>query len=207
MKFQVLGLGHRNYEQDEVSGHNCNFDYSKHLAQSDIIVVKDIDTGKRFGIELTLQEGECGSGWTTASFANMEKVDITTWSQPVLRPTFINDIFGDGDDVSNHVFHFSADGGDYYYPSGNYSISDDIFGPAQRGLDKPLWIFTGDSNTGKSTLASDTSRVIFETDAGIALESDMIFDIIVVGNKHSISLDIIKEMFSEREIIIVNFEK
>ena len=208
-KYHVLGLAHRNYEQKQVSGHNLDFDHTTVLAESDILVLKDVVTGKRLGLEFTRQEGECGSGWTTASWAYMTQVDVTTWSVPIKRPVILDlNLDFSAEEISNEVFTYSYDGDDMYYPAGNYYINKDLFGESKRSLSRPLWVFQGDSNSGKSTLASETRRLVFDTDSGRDLkEVNGLVDVIVIGNKNPVTIEEIKKTFPDRDIVVVDFRK
>ena len=115
-------------------------------------------------------------------------------------------------DVKNNVFNYSEDGGDLYYPSGYVHVNMDLFEACERGFDqRPVWIFVGDSESGKSTLGYylKENKEVFETDACNNKLPEIIWaDIIVVGNKYEMFVpDILKHLPDETEPIIVNFSK
>ena len=116
-------------------------------------------------------------------------------------------------DVKNNVFSYSLVGGDEYYPRGFINVNMGLFEECKRSFKKrPVWIFTGESATGKSTLAYylKEAKVVFETDAVEGgVPSDLIWaDVIVIGNKYKVSVsDILKHLPDETEPIIVNFSR
>ena len=123
------------------------------------------------------------------------------------------DVFYDDIDVINNVFSYSAEGGDAYYPSGYSSVNMDLFTEYARNMkDRPVWIFSGDSGTGKSTLAYYLSKrkEVFETDSlkDGELPETIWADIVVVGNKYKFSTaDIASHLPKGTEVIAVNFFK
>ena len=116
-------------------------------------------------------------------------------------------------EVVNNVFAYSPDGNDSYYPSGYALVNMDLFAPYERGFQKrPVWIFAGKSNTGKSTLAYylDSTYKVFETDEleDGELPEFIWADIIVVGNKHELKVsDILPHLPEGTEAVIVNFSR
>tara|TARA_R110000851_G_C13085040_1_gene566207 strand:+ start:947 stop:1360 length:414 start_codon:yes stop_codon:yes gene_type:complete len=136
MKYKVVGLREELYIGKEVSGHNCDFEYTDtEMTKHVILLVSDEDKTK---VELTLEEvqGECGSGWCTASYGEYKWDLVTTFAGKTHKPievTYINLKVGDLDtdegSISNGVFYFSEYGGCCYYPSGGYNITEDMFTP------------------------------------------------------------------------------
>lgn len=117
-------------------------------------------------------------------------------------------------DVHNNVFAYSKDGGDEYYPSGYSHVNMDLFSECKRSFtDRPVWIFTGESATGKSTLGyylGQEDKVVLETDSlnNGKLPKTIWADIIVIGNKYNITVqEIAKHLPEGTEIITVNFMK
>jgi hypothetical protein len=63
---KIIGLRIEKYIDTEVSGHNCNFDYQD-VGFEKHIICGVLSDKRKVEIELSRSEGECGSGWTTAS--------------------------------------------------------------------------------------------------------------------------------------------
>lgn len=116
-------------------------------------------------------------------------------------------------DVHNNVFSYSEDGGDKYYPSGYSSVNMELFSECKRSFtDRPVWIFTGESATGKSTLAYylREGKIVLETDSfeNSTLPETIWADIIVIGNKYNVTVqEIAKRLPKGTEIVTVNFMK
>ena len=99
-------------------------------------------------------------------------------------------------------------GGDQFYPNGSvifHETSFDVIDTARIKNKSPLWIFRGDSNSGKTFLSSQfTNLKVLETDNlpdGNMPKVLSEYDVIVVGNRFPI--DPIEA--SDREIINVSF--
>ena len=110
------------------------------------------------------------------------------------------------------VLEVSYNGGDGYYPSGYSIVNMDIFDkPNARQKDrKVVWIFKGDSASGKSYLSSmirsRCDKKVYETDTHSELPSFLNYDIIVIGNKHDFTIDEVKERIAgDNEIVVVDF--
>ena len=116
-------------------------------------------------------------------------------------------------DISNNVFSYSENGNDEYYPAGYVNVNMDLFTEGKRAFnDRPVWIFYGDSASGKSTLGYYLSenKVVLETDSleESKLPDKIWADIIVVGNKYNITVqDIAPHLPEGTEIVSVNFMK
>lgn len=117
-------------------------------------------------------------------------------------------------DVINNVFSYSNIGGDEYYPSGWIHVNMDLFTEHKRAFqERPVWIFSGESATGKSTLAYylRKDKEVFETDKlkeGEKLPELIWADIVVLGNKNKITVeDIASHLPKGTEVITVNFFK
>jgi hypothetical protein len=109
----------------------------------------------------------------------------------------------------NNVFIVSYDGGDPYYPSGDYHVNMELFTSSVRTKSqRQVWIFVGKSNTGKSYLASSIKSLsVYETDSSPTLPDSITESIIVVGNKYKFDInDIKKKIFGKPEIHIVKFD-
>lgn len=105
-------------------------------------------------------------------------------------------------------FEYSYDGGNIYYPEGYVKINFEMFTPTNRIMNtRPVWIFQGPSNIGKSFLAHKLIDLrIYETDSANELPITLTSDIIVLGQKYPYSLDDIKNRISSTNIILVNFD-
>lgn len=73
---------------------------------------------------------------------------------------------------------------------------------------RPVWIFKGKSNSGKSFLASKLNDLeVYETDSNDNLPTSITASIVVLGNKYNYSIDDIKsKLFGEVEVQIVEFQ-
>jgi len=209
---KIVGLRIEKYIDKAISGHNCDFEYHDAEFEKHIIcgVLSD---NRKVEIELSHSEGECGSGWTTASWGHIKVTEVKRFNgythipkEPIeiddYLPTFEND-------TDNKVFSISKYGGDNYYPSGGYSVNMELFKETVRAKNlRPVWIFKGKSNSGKSFLASKLNDLeVYETDSNEELPTSITASIIVLGNKYNYSIDDIKpKLFGEVEIQIVEFQ-
>jgi hypothetical protein len=208
---KIIGLRIEKYIDKEVSGYNCDFEYKDAEFQRHIIcgVLSD---NRKVEIELSRSEGECGSGWSVASWGNIEVIEVSKfngYTHVPKKPLNIADIEPSfNDDISNEVFSVSSYGGDEYYPCGGYNVEMGLFKETSRSKDlRPVWIFKGKSNTGKSFLASKLKDVaIYETDRNEFLPDSITETIIVLGNKYPFTVEQIEEkLFGEVEVNIVEF--
>lgn len=209
---KIVGLRIEKYIDTEVSGHNCDFEY-KDAEFEKHIICGVITHNRKIEIELSCSEGECGSGWTIASWGHIKVKEVPKfggYSYVPIKPLTIDDIEpGFKGDISNDLFSVDYDGGDSYYPSGSYSIKMELFKKNGREkLLRPVWIFKGPSNSGKSFLSSQMHEVdVYETDKSETLPEKIIETIIVLGNKYDFKIEDIKErIFGEVEIVIVEFK-
>lgn len=174
---------------------------------------------RKFTITLYEDYGWCGSGYTTASFGYMEIDEVKDFGTATHRPkngkpVKLEQAYFDPSkigidkgfvfepstdhysycEIANNVFDYSSDGNDSYYPCGFVNVHVDLFEEYKRSFDgeRPVWIFFGESATGKSTLAYylNNTKTVFETDSlkeGKLLDT-IWADIIVVGNKYAIDM-------------------
>lgn len=204
MNYIVVGLRVEKYVGQSVSGHNCDFDYTPEIKNRYVLLLKDSSRpwAKKFEVSLSDTEGECGSGWCTASWGHMIVKRVNTFGEKthtvqegtmVDIPADLNGIDWDHFNnydvcLTNDVFTHSYDGGCGYYPSGGVSVNMDLFTRIRDyDLKRPVHVFHGDSDTCKSHLATLTGKTVFETDAlddVSNLPSVLTQDIIVVGNRH-----------------------
>lgn len=201
--YKVVGLRNEIFSTQSVSGHNCDFQYedgekTKHIIQA----IRESD-GSLCEIILYETEGECGSGWTTASFGHMEIEPVEHFGHSHYKCFPPIDITINSDyEAENEVFSYSDDGGDGYYPSGSVSVNMDVFKVMQDNREKdrrPIWLFHGDSTSGKSYLANlVNTKNVYETDKNKELPKNLgTYDIIVIGNKYKFSVEQIQEQIGD----------
>ena len=133
-EYLVLGAYPFLYVGTSVSGHNCDFEYKKEIREGyKLCVTKD---NEDYTLSLTVEEGECGSGWCTASWGHCNLVKSNTKEKITLVPKSGFELieFEDGyDDVDNELFSVSYDGGDSYYPVGHAYLHMDNWEVKGRG--------------------------------------------------------------------------
>jgi hypothetical protein len=135
----VIGMYTEVYTGTSVCGHNCDFTYEECDFTRHIIVAKS-DLGLYLTIILSHSEGECMSGWTIASYGNLdieiaddsviEKITHFPIDNHLIDLKFIkkyNDHDYYCDDYDCDVFEVSHDGGDSYYPCGGYHVNENLF--------------------------------------------------------------------------------
>lgn len=225
-EFTIIGLKLHYFIGDDVydSGQPRFTYFKKEIERYVICLTRKI--GKSLNpdmYELTLYEsyGECYSGWTTATWGNYSLSRVNAFgamTHVINTPTTItvelnNDKFPNT--YSCDVFDYSASGVDDYYPSGSVNVNMACFNATGRGFSKhPVWIFSGSSNLGKSYVAQMVYRAyddedqftVFETDSCAELPDTIYADIVVVGNKYNVDLEILKTKIMG-EPIYVNFSR
>ena len=206
----IVGLRVEKYIGTEISGSNMNFEYQDSECERHVILGILEDKTK---VEITLSEYEdqCSSGWTTASYGeiDIEIVDkFGSRTHDPIKDIVIDDIAKSGITLlSNEVFSVDYDGGDEYYPSGGYNVNMSLFKPNARHKElRPTYVFAGDRGIGKSTLASKFNDVVvFETDAYDELPDKILADVIVLGNKHGYDIDDIKTRVENTALVLCLF--
>lgn len=208
---KIIGLRIEKYIDKEISGHNCDFEF-KDAEFEKHIICGVLDDNRKVEIELSHSEGECYSGWTTASWGHIKVTEVKKFNGYTFipkKPLIVEDIEPNFEgDISNDVFFVSDDGGDNYYPSGGYDVKMELFKETVRNKNlRPVWIFKGKSNSGKSFLASKLSELdVYETDSNSTLPESIVASVIVLGNKYDFSLEDVKsKIFGEVEIQVVDF--
>ena len=214
-RLRVIGLRVEKYVDSAISGHNMNFEYTDETFERHILCCK-YSENKNIEIEFSHSEGECGSGWTTASWGEKSVKYVKNFHTfnyfPIKKIEISDEILNeDLYDYNDKLLYFSYDGGDSYYPSGGYRIEMNFFRESARIKDKrPVWIFKGDSNAGKTYLSSQLDMDVYETDSSNSLPDIMKQSIIVLGNKYVYDVTDIKSRLFDSdncEVHIVDFCK
>lgn len=182
-------------------------------------------------LSLSTISGMCGSGYTTASWAKTslkeenDSSSSSSSSSPVTHFPISRLFLKLGEDLpkdfeceheGEKLLSWSRDGGDHYYPSGWVTVNMDLFRPSGRGHTRPVvWVFSGPSNQGKSTIAASASGnlEVHETDSDENLDAcvnesedddgnpKMLYaQIIVVGNKYHHTLQDVRDVFAKYEL-------
>jgi len=207
---KIIGLRVEKYIGKEVSGHNCDFEYNDAEFEKHIILGL-LEDNRKVEIELTTEEGECGSGWCTASWGNRNVTIVDKFNGYTHKPIkelIVDDVSIEAEDVENDVFSVNYNGGCNYYPSGGYNVNMDLFKANGREKElRPTYVFIGESGIGKSALALkfNDDTIVFETDAYDTLPEKIVADVIVVGNKHKYTIDDIKTRVEETELVMCSF--
>lgn len=209
---KIIGLRIEKYIDKGLSRHNYDFEYNDAEFEKHIIcgVLSD---NRKVEIELSYSVGKCYSGWSTASWGHIKVTEVKRfngYTHIPKEPIEINDYLPNfQNDTDNKVFSISKDGGDNYYPSGGYTVNMELFKETVRAKNlRPVWIFKGKSNAGKSFLASKLNDLeVYETDSNANLPTLITASIVVLGNKYNHSIDDIKtKLFGEVEVQIVEFQ-
>lgn len=229
---RVLGLTVEKYVGEHIEGFNCDFERSpQEMDRYYIHVVNEYNI--HYEIELEEYYGECGSGWCTASWATMVVrdscnrpwthrikkhidldyfVDLRSGPRNGYRIISLNDDTKTSEiaNIENEVFEYSEDGGDSYYPSGYVYVNLDLFEELPRAMKKrPVYIVTGKSGVGKSTLFLNLYDKL-ETDSltNGELPNEITESVIVLGNRWPITKNqIIERVFGDAQIIEVHMEE
>lgn len=215
MKLKVKGL---RLEKYITNGEYSNYqeEESELLEENRYVLYCIGDYRRKY--ELTLWEtyGECYSGYCGASWGEIKIQEVDQFSNVTHTP--IKDLIIDIDfnkdiyEIDSEIIRFSSDGGDNYYPCGFVSVNMELFKETNRIKTKrPVWLFKGDSNIGKSYLGyklnKDDFIEVYETDSSEELPNNITEDIIVLGNKYNFNIeDIDNRIFGEHELIMVDFK-
>lgn len=240
-KHDVYCIGYKRvyYPGTVAAGHA--FDYESATCEKDILCccVPSVYNLK-FEIELETEYDWCGSGYCGATYGSMVRRRVEDFGPLTHVPkdhkpikieaayydsqnddlVFNNNFEDDEDedyfgnyDIYNNVFYLDWNGGDSYYPMGAAGVREDLFEELPRAFsNRPVWIFHGESATGKSTLAYLLAgKTVYETDSAEngVLPDELWYDVIVMGNKWpNITIDDIRNRIEEdAEIFVVTFEK
>jgi hypothetical protein len=150
----IVGKKEEKYIGEMCDGFNCDFNYYDTELTREIICIEC--EGKKFEIKLETSYGECGSGWTTASWGSIYIEEVEDFGQLTHRSLFIKPIYVSEDFVvgeyvqcseeqlvgfsdyadqptddyfngSKVIFACSDYGSDVYYPTGGYVIDNAYF--------------------------------------------------------------------------------
>lgn len=218
----IKGMNIEKYVGYELEGFNCEFEEKKCIKERYFIYAVQDD--KNIVIELYETETECCSGWTTAYYGNMYVKIVKNFGSigyipkngtievPDIDMKLIDKETGEytEEEFVNDVFVYKEDGGDEYYPVGSAYVKTDLFKKTARAKEKrPVWIFKGESCSGKSYLSHlIDNKSVYETDSNESLPETIYDDIIVLGNKYKFTIDEIKSKVFEKddtEFIVVDF--
>ena len=159
------------------------------------------------GTHLTIWEEQdiCPSGYTTCTYGRWKRgkgkrpfsyrmkggpmqVTIEEGKDIVVRESQTNEVIACTD----------YDGGDEYYPQGEIYLDFELFTETARRMEgRPVWIFSGTSALGKSTLGAllaESGKVVYETDSAETLPEEIWADVVVAGQrKGGFSIEEIKQ--------------
>lgn len=193
--------------------------------------------GKKYNIKVEFSfefddTRECYSGWTTATYVHTGREKVEHFGALTHIPKeeiIISEMLRDGtpfndfeewdlDDERDYsltikdingrnVASSSFNGGDEYYPCGDYDVNMDLFKETPRyPAKRPTYVFFGESGIGKSFLGHQLQGQIYETDSSPTLPDILRYDVIVVGNKHKFEKEDIKaKLPEETRMVVVNF--
>lgn len=219
--FKIYGLAVEKYIDVQCYGSNCDFEYSPEVFQRYIVLAREAECPKHCSpvyvkLELTKISGECGSGWTTATWGccrtdvAYERINYPMTHKPkgdifvILHRDYSNfsgwylpdaDDYDEDEYNENHVVSYSSDGGDSYYPCGGIHVDLTQFEELPRAMDKrPVWIFKGKSGLGKSSIGVHLEGLrVFETDSVDELPEAITDDVIVLGNRSKWTVEDVKK--------------
>ena len=140
----------------------------------------EITLSAKDGVNVTSVERFSGYTWIPKEQLNVPNIDIR-------QESYNSDVFS--------------------YDSNGYILDIEKFKKTPRHKDKrPVWIFVGPSNIGKSFISSRCDLISYETDIFSELPEQIIADIIVIGNKYKFEIEDIKNRcVGDNEFTLVNF--
>lgn len=215
MEYLLVGASKKLYIGSSCSGHNMHFNYEPKQMVKIYLHLLQPTTYDKYEVVLWGSEGECGSGWTTASWGHysFDKVDKFT-NPPTYhcQPTQV-DIIQTEDNIvinadDNEIASAQYDGGDSYYPCGGYSFNESFFNVSPRAVSRmKVFLFKGPSGIGKSYLASQfkDNFKVYETDSNKDLPKDLpTYDVVVLGNKYEFP-ELVDILQTTRDVVNVQF--
>jgi len=208
---EIIGLRIEKYIGREVSSRDegtlhSEAEFEKH------IICAILSDNRKVEIELSSTQGECLSGYCAATWSDIKVTNVIRfrgYTHTTKNPLVIEDILSGFEGYAkNQVFEIDTDGSDPYYPCGHYTVNMDLFVETIRHKSiRPVWIFTGKSNSGKSFISGHLKELqIYETDVSDVLPDNMVESVIVLGNKYNFTIEDVKQkLFGEVEVIVVTF--
>ena len=229
---RIVGMNIEQYVGQGCKESEDPYDYEYFSEDKERHVLYGIQSnGQKIKITLSAYEDQCYSGYCLSNYAEIDIEEVECFDkfsyipkelleiddliyaydedgELIMDDRYNNSGWYDGIYIENKVFVFDENGGDEYYPNGSYSVDMDLFTRTPRTKSiRPVWIFKGESNTGKSYLSHLTDKDVYETDSSDKLPNSITEDIIVLGNKYKFTVEQIEErIFGKHETIIVNFE-
>lgn len=204
MEFMIVGMANKFYPTDSWSGNNCNFTLSKKISERHTLYGHC--NGKPVSIGLSTSEGECGSGWCIATWADITIDNVEQFPPfshvPCQSPMKIT-FDPRSDKINCEAFDFSLYGDDEYYPSGYYSINLEKFKQTPRYSSKRVvYVFCGASGLGKTYLAGKLKDMeVYETDSNKDLPDVIYADVVVLGNKYNHEIENVKNKLFENPCV------
>ena len=127
---QVVGYTEYVYDDNDVTGHNCDFTYTPKKSNGHILLVEY--NNEYYRLYFSETQGECPSGWCKATYGNIE-IESTTIDDIDNIEYFSNSMLTipycalRKTDFKSDFISFSNCGDDYYYPDGYYSFESSFF--------------------------------------------------------------------------------
>ena len=216
MQYLLVGAYKQLYMATGCSGHNQNFNYESKQMEKVFLHLLQPTTYDKYEVVLWGSEGECGSGWTTATWGHFKLNKVNSFTNPPTyncQPTLV-DVAQTEDNIdietldNVRVASASYCGNDDYYPSGWYTFNESFFTVSPRAVDRmKVFVFKGPSAIGKSYLASKFVEgfKVYETDSSNELPTDMSdYDVVVLGNKYEFP-ELVELLSTTRDVVTVNF--
>lgn len=214
-EYLLVGASKKLYIGHGCSGSNGGFNYYNKQMEKVFLHLLDSTTYDKYEVVLWGTEGECGSGWTTASWGHysFDKVDRFTNPPTYHCQSTLVDTIQSGDSIiisvnDNTIASAEYDGGDSYYPNGWYSFNESFFNVSPRAVSRmKVFLFKGPSAIGKSYLASHFKEdfKVYETDCSEKLPEDLQqYDVIVLGNKYKFP-ELVDLLQATRDVVNVQF--
>jgi len=165
--------------------------------------------GKKYIQSIYLEEGMCYSGYCGSEWLHYsDPKEIEDFGTIHYIPKGNLEFYDIVTDYSGNEFFTAYESNCQYYPSANLVINFENWEETGRQkLKRQIYVFIGASTLGKSFIAHSTSLKVFETDTEQLFGLDESYDIIVAGNKHRITLEDIKNILPDVELIKVKFEE
>lgn len=207
MEFKIIAARVLSVVRPITKGHNCDFTYVPMAIKEYEVILKQ-GRHQLWQLHLWSSSDQCSSGWCTASWGHYKLRRISDRGPATHLPVQELRVELDPEHLPEsfecEAFVWSNDGGDEYYPSGGVSFNAKLFRPTGRGHQKPVvWVMTGPSNLGKSTLAQHSGLKVYETDQDSNLSDELVYtQVIVIGDKYPHSIDGVRAVFEKHKLDI-----